>query len=849
MFNFLKNTNQNNLMKTPIKIMMSLFGILSFAWGTQAQSYFWNYGSNRTDIYNVANGRVGIGISTPSEKLDVNGSIKLGSGEFVKFGTNDASIQGRDVSGYGKLLILNAGEGTVGTVSIAGNDNFSCYGNTTLMGNVGVGTSNPSSKFTVVGTIETTTGGIKFPDGSVQNSAASSLWSASGTRVYYNSGNVGVGTNSPSEKLEVDGNIKLSGEDFLKFGTTNASIQGRDVSGLGKLLILNAGTGTVGTVSIAGNDNFSCYGNTTLMGNVGVGTNSPSEKLEVDGNIKLSGEDFLKFGANNASIQGRDVSGYGKLLILNAGEGTVGTVSIAGNDNFSCYGNSTLMGNVGIGKSNPSWPLDVAGSGQFGGNIWMDGSNPIEIAHTTNTGLAIDPSRMQVHLEIDNNYILTVDDGAVGIGTTAPSHDLHVVGDINFTGTLYNNGNAVSLGGSGSSAWNEASGDAYRTSGKVGIGTSQPLEDLHVDGTFTIGDGSRFYFKQYSAGHSTLILRSKDNQNRQLYFDPNAQSIGQLKLLFGSSGRGYIRFYDQYDYSVSLQTHRDYAANAVAIQAADVAYPTMQVGNSTQIAGYANPTLLIKSQNPTAREWMKLYHNQSESVLESGVGGFDFQLAGNSTLKIDGSGAVGIGTASPAADLHLGATDAKLYVGQASGGYQTSLSDDHTNARLMLKAAGDDYLSIYGVGNSDAGSIVIESGDNGEEPIIFQQSNQGSPTERMRIHSNGFVGIGNGAPEHELDVTGVIRACQVKVNNLSGWCDYVFEPDYALPTLPEVERFIKTNKHLPDIPSEAEVMEKGISLGDMDAALLKKVEELTLYTIEQQKQIEALKALVKELGN
>jgi len=81
------------------------------------------------------------------------------------------------------------------------------------------------------------------------------------------------------------------------------------------------------------------------------------------------------------------------------------------------------------------------------------------------------------------------------------------------------------------------------------------------------------------------------------------------------------------------------------------------------------------------------------------------------------------------------------------------------------------------------------------------------------------------------------------------WYDHVFAPEYQLTPLKDVEQFVKTHRHLPDIPSEKEVLANGLNLADMDALLLKKVEELTLYTIDQQKQIEDLKGLIESLQN
>lgn len=90
-----------------------------------------------------------------------------------------------------------------------------------------------------------------------------------------------------------------------------------------------------------------------------------------------------------------------------------------------------------------------------------------------------------------------------------------------------------------------------------------------------------------------------------------------------------------------------------------------------------------------------------------------------------------------------------------------------------------------------------------------------------------------------LAVNGIV-GCKEVVVEISSWYDHVFESDYDLKTLSEVESFIKENKHLPDIPSAENVLENGIGLSEMNALLLKKVEELTLYIIEQEKRIQSL---------
>src|SRR5690606_910854 len=86
---------------------------------------------------------------------------------------------------------------------------------------------------------------------------------------------------------------------------------------------------------------------------------------------------------------------------------------------------------------------------------------------------------------------------------------------------------------------------------------------------------------------------------------------------------------------------------------------------------------------------------------------------------------------------------------------------------------------------------------------------------------------------------------KVAVKNTSDWADYVFADEYKLMPLEQVEKFVKENNHLPNVPSAVEVVESGIDVAKMDAKLLEKIEELTLYIIQQQKEINELKTLIK----
>lgn len=122
-----------------------------------------------------------------------------------------------------------------------------------------------------------------------------------------------------------------------------------------------------------------------------------------------------------------------------------------------------------------------------------------------------------------------------------------------------------------------------------------------------------------------------------------------------------------------------------------------------------------------------------------------------------------------------------------------------------------------------------------------------STMQQITFKWNIGVGIGTNNPQHKLDVNGTIRAKEVKVE--SGWADFVFDDNYDLPSLNEIEAHIKKHKHLPNIPTDADVKENGVSLGEMNVKLLQKIEELTLYMIQQNKEIEVLHSEIEKLKN
>ena len=155
-----------------------------------------------------------------------------------------------------------------------------------------------------------------------------------------------------------------------------------------------------------------------------------------------------------------------------------------------------------------------------------------------------------------------------------------------------------------------------------------------------------------------------------------------------------------------------------------------------------------------------------------------------------------------------------------------------------------------GAGNevwSSASELFFNYGGNASVTYFWNLGGKsGKPI--MTLKKDGTVGIGTKHTfGYQLAVNGVIGAKEIKVETTSAWPDYVFASDYNLRSLNEVETYIEQNNHLPDIPSQKEVNEKGINLGNMDAKLLQKIEELTLYIIQQNKKIENMQKQINEL--
>lgn len=224
---------------------------------------------------------------------------------------------------------------------------------------------------------------------------------------------------------------------------------------------------------------------------------------------------------------------------------------------------------------------------------------------------------------------------------------------------------------------------------------------------------------------------------------------------------------------------------------------------------------------------------------------FSFSVAqtiwvpGGSVGNITGSH-VGIGTTTPQQKLDV--------IGSIRSQGIQLLGTGQLQVQWWNSADGVDqkFTELIQTNGQFTGRFVNDSYTEADHWLLVKR-NVGTYTTNSVNFPSGNVGIGTTSPSHKLAVNGTIRAKEVIID--TGWADYVFAADYDLAPLSEVEAHIKKNGHLPDVPSAADIAADGVSLGEMQSLLMAKVEELTLHTIRQEKQIQELRQLNQVLTN
>lgn len=201
-----------------------------------------------------------------------------------------------------------------------------------------------------------------------------------------------------------------------------------------------------------------------------------------------------------------------------------------------------------------------------------------------------------------------------------------------------------------------------------------------------------------------------------------------------------------------------------------------------------------------------------------------------------------------------------------------SVNTKDKDSRSYLNWSGHTLVMGTPVGTYAHNTIDLEPGGSSQSPLFSQirmYTAQSTTQKELKIQFNtmgnsfinneGKVGIGTTTPREKLDVNGTLVAKKARIEGVliatklmarsNVWADYVFEEDYRLKPLKELESYINANKRLPDVPTTNEIVESGIDLAKMNIILLKKVEELTLHLIDLNKKINSLESQINNFQN
>lgn len=533
---------------------------------------------------------------------------------------------------------------------------------------------------------------------------------------------------------------------------------------------------------------------------------------------------------------------------------------------YPSSGNTSFSGKVGIGTTTPGLDLDVTGGlaasyPDLRGfvSLWYD--NAIVWKHGNNNGGLRFGSGNNLAYQGWSEKMRISDNGYLGIGTATPGSWLDIVtgtgdGTTNEVNCLRLRQNATTsntqllqLGVSNVAAGGNNNGYGYISSVYWGGSDNSPLALNPKGGPVGFGLNSGINWSA-TAKDAVAIRASGSTANNTLMgklvfahfgnyianssfiagvYDKSAFYQGAGMVFHTISGsdiaglEGIERMRISSDGNVGIGTNNP--TEKLSVQAANGNAVNMALRNTD------GTSLLSLATDGAAQSSISTYYGLTFNANNSPF--YSFRLGGSEYFRIDGSGKVGIGVVgTPQAALHI------------AGGMQPQ-----SGASVIYDkgvGANQFYLSFYG--------------DNLSQAFIGQPANVSKRLDLGTGNANitmtlldGNVGIGTTTPQSKLAVNGTVCATKVRVSPTGCWADYVFDKGYKLRSLSEVEQYINQHHHLPEVPAAAEVEKNGLDVGDNQATLLKKIEELTLYVIEQNKKLESqqqqIDQLKKEVSN
>lgn len=392
------------------------------------------------------------------------------------------------------------------------------------------------------------------------------------------------------------------------------------------------------------------------------------------------------------------------------------------------------------------------------------------------------------------------------------------------------------------------------SNGNVGLGTSTPGKQMEIyssnpnPSTIRLTFNEEYLYKWDIENNGFLSFKSvyPDNFNvMDLYYSYvriNTPTV-QLKKIIDLDNSQY--YFDPSSTDISLKV-----AGKIGIGT------TTDPGQSIEIySTSANPGgIRLTNTEDTDYKWdilndagmmcFKSINPTTKYVLKLGLTYAEFDVT-----KLTVNGQIGVGTIAPETKLDVrgniqcGGSDFILgkYDGRTQGASNANRAFVHSDVtgvdQLVINYSGDfeNGVIVHGPG------LAIGTTDFGGAQLAVNgkiQATEIQVTTGLAIGTTDFGGS-------QLAVNGKIRASEIQVTAYP-WADYVFNKDYNLRTLKEIEVYINENGHLPEVPTAREVEENGINVGEMNALLLKKIEELTLYIIQQNNRIEELEKKINE---
>jgi len=628
------------------------------------------------------------------------------------------------------------------------------------------------------------------------NFSYAQIWSAitGNNTLNINGASVGIGTTTQTKKFEIwDGTTPGKFTFSVPSCTTSYEVsQTLDDTGY-KLNVLSSARNY--KVAINGTDRFKLLSND----NVGLGTNSLSSITSASNNIGI--------GANSLKST---TSGVYNIAI---GTSTLNSV-INGSHNIaiganSLYNTTTGIYNIAIG----SMAMSINNTGSFNSALGCSAGQ----LYSNNMYSVYLGAYSKSQADNQTNQIV-IGYNAIGNGSNTVT-----LGNDNITGTILK--------------------------GNVGIGTATPTQALNVVGRIGVSpsgtgsdegyNGGLMITKPIASGQYINLVRSGIVPwSIGTVYNSSTFAIGLGKSPDDKFTNPFFNIDTNGNLGVGTTTPNAKIESVSGVNAFPAVTGTIQSGSALRLRGGDNAVLDFGMNS--INTWIQ--------ATDQNNLGLNYNISLNPN---GGNVAIGTKTASEKLTVAGGHTDTKIRLSSTGNG-----SDQPANLSLWASEPGVTYYGT-GIGYNVNGSPYYGRLDNtrgssyirflpGETKFQFQNT-AGSNIDALTIKENGFVGIGigSGIPDQLLTVNGTIHAKEIIVT-VDVPSDFVFNTSYKLMPLNEVEKYVTTNSHLPEIPSAAEIKKNGLSMGEMQNKLLQKVEELTLYMIDQQKIINMQSAQISQ---